>query len=394
MRVLITNITLASRTGTEIVVRDLALGLARRGHRPTVYTPKLGPIVDELRAGGIPVHDRLAGIAEPPDLIHGHHAPETLKALLAFPGVPGLFVSHDRRSWPDEAPKFPGRLSYVAVDEPNRARLVRELGLDPGDVTLFPNALDLVRFRPRSPLPPRPLRALLFANLVEEGPELELFRAVCVARGLELEVLGAGVGREVAAPELELGRFDLVFAKARAAMEGIVVGCAVVLFDDGRLGPAVRAADVDRLLPMNFGGTAIETPLDAAALGARIDAYDPADAALAAERLRPKVDLECALDRWLVLYEALVARARGVRFDPEAELRAVALWLERWGPRLGGDTFEGLTAGLRVELRVERARLEEALAATARAERELAELRRRLAAAATRGLDLGAEDSI
>ncbi len=379
MKVLITNITLASRTGTEIVVRDLALGLARRGHRPTVYSPRLGPIAEELRGAGVPVCDRLAGIAETPDLIHGHHAPETLKMLLAFPGAPAVFVSHDRRSWPDEAPAFPGRLAYAAVDEPNRSRLVRELGLEREEIALMPNAIDLCRFRPRPPLPGRPRRALLFANLIEEGPELALFRSVCDRRGIELEVIGSGVGREVAEPELELPRFDLVFAKARAAMEGIVVGCAVVLFDEGRLGAAVRSDDLERLLPLNFGGTAIECPLDERTLEARIDAYDAADAARAGELIAPRVDLEPALDRWLALYGELVARARGARFDLEQELQAAARWLERWGPRLGGDTFEGLTAGLRVELAVERARLAASRADATRAELEVAELRRRLA---------------
>ena len=36
MRILLTNITLASRSGTEVNVRDFALGLLRRGHRPVL----------------------------------------------------------------------------------------------------------------------------------------------------------------------------------------------------------------------------------------------------------------------------------------------------------------------------------------------------------------------
>ena len=49
LAILLTNQTLASRSGTEIYVRDLARGLAQRGHRPMVFTPTHGPIAEELR---------------------------------------------------------------------------------------------------------------------------------------------------------------------------------------------------------------------------------------------------------------------------------------------------------------------------------------------------------
>ena len=37
LTILIANATLASRTGTETYLRDLALGLLRKGHSPIVY---------------------------------------------------------------------------------------------------------------------------------------------------------------------------------------------------------------------------------------------------------------------------------------------------------------------------------------------------------------------
>lgn len=57
LRVLITNLTLAHRTGTELYVRDLALGLQRRGHQPFAFSPELGSVSDELRQQSIPVVD-------------------------------------------------------------------------------------------------------------------------------------------------------------------------------------------------------------------------------------------------------------------------------------------------------------------------------------------------
>ena len=60
LRVLVTNRVLANRTGTELYVRDLALGLLRRGHHPVAYSPLLGKVAEELRAASVPVVDDLA----------------------------------------------------------------------------------------------------------------------------------------------------------------------------------------------------------------------------------------------------------------------------------------------------------------------------------------------
>src|SRR5436853_4955604 len=87
LRVLLTNRVLAHRTGTELYVRDVALGLLRRGHLPVVYSPRLGEVAADLRAQTVPVVDDPAKVSEAPDIIHGHHGLETLTALLAVPRV-------------------------------------------------------------------------------------------------------------------------------------------------------------------------------------------------------------------------------------------------------------------------------------------------------------------
>ena len=56
LRVLLTNLRLDSRTGTEIVTRNLAEALMAAGHRPVVYPPRLGAVAEEyprpVGAGG------------------------------------------------------------------------------------------------------------------------------------------------------------------------------------------------------------------------------------------------------------------------------------------------------------------------------------------------------
>src|SRR5438552_2415041 len=106
LRVLITNIGIVNRTGTEIVAMDLAAGLARLGHFPMIWTPLLDPgVAAHVQAAGIPVVSRFDDLPCIPDIIHGHHHLETIEALRRFPGVPAIFVCHSGYSWNDAPPR-------------------------------------------------------------------------------------------------------------------------------------------------------------------------------------------------------------------------------------------------------------------------------------------------
>ncbi|MDQ1516205.1 MAG: hypothetical protein QOE80_2035, partial [Actinomycetota bacterium] len=195
LRILLTNVTLATRTGTELYVRDLALRLLQRGHTPVVYSPDPGPVADELRLATVPVVDDLTALAEwTPQLVHGHHTLETILALLRFPGVPAIFVCHDWTIWHDEAPPLDRVVFYVAVDDTCRDRLHLRHGVPTDRLRVIYNWVDLARFPPRDPLPGHPERALLFSNYAREDSHLGPVREACVRLGIPLDVIGAGVG--------------------------------------------------------------------------------------------------------------------------------------------------------------------------------------------------------
>ena len=228
-RVLLTNMWLAGRSGTEIVTRDVALGLLRRGHRPIVYAQQTGPLAAELRAASIPVVDRIASIAERPDVIHAHHNAPLAVAVARFPDVPAIFVCHDFTAWHDAPPHFPSVLRYVAVDETVADRLRIESGIAPERVAIHRNAVDLDRFRaPERSLPEAPRRALAF---VKHTAHLEALRTACAARGLALDEAGTVTGNRLDRPEEVLPKYDLVFTSALSALEAMVSGCAVIVCD-------------------------------------------------------------------------------------------------------------------------------------------------------------------
>jgi hypothetical protein len=336
----ITNRTLATRTGTELYVRDLAIALAERGHTPIVYTPQPGEIASEIRARTIAVTDDLLTIAEPPDVIHGHHGLETLTALLAFPGVPAVAVCHSWIGWSDAPVPFPRVLRYLAVDDTCADRLRFEHGIPDERIRVILNSVNLTRFKPRPPLPPRPKRALVFSNAAGPGQaHLPAIQKACAAAGIEVETVGASAGRSLASPEDVLGEFDLVFAKAKAALEAMSVGAAVILCDAVGAGPMVTAANLDQLRRINFGMRALSHPVTPEFLAGEIARYDAADAAAVSRAVREAAgtgtmagELCSVYDEVVVEYAAAGAGTRAS--DLRAEQRAAAAYLQRLSPRL------------------------------------------------------------
>ncbi len=330
LRILITNATLASLTGTETYVRDLALGLLRKGHTPIVYAPELGELAWELRNATIPVIDNLGSLGVTPDVIHGNHNTELMTALLQFPGVPAVFFCHSWTDWISSPPSHPRILAYVAVDDTCRDRLVCEHGIPEERLRVMLHAADLERFKPRTPLPSRPLRALVFSNNANKWTHLSAVREACVQAGIELDVVGSAVNASSSSPESLLGNYDLVFAKARCALEALGVGAAVILCDAHGSGPLVTSAELERLRRLNFGVRTLSEKTTTDLLLREIERYDPADATEVSRRVRANSDLGAVVDEALGLYTDVIAEYREMPpADPEQENRAVADYL-RW----------------------------------------------------------------
>jgi glycosyltransferase involved in cell wall biosynthesis len=173
MRVLITNSALALRGGTEAHVQDLAIALRRAGHDVVAYSNILGEAAADLGAAGVTVIDNLEATPWMPDVLHCHHNMEAMTALLHFPGVPAVFVSHGWTKWLDAPVRHPRVRHYVAVDGPTRDALVDRHGLPPAAVRLIPNFVDLTRFTPRGPL---------FESRAQNAAPLHQSTARCVAQ--------------------------------------------------------------------------------------------------------------------------------------------------------------------------------------------------------------------
>lgn len=346
LRLLITNFTLAGRHGSVMYVHDLAMNLLRRGHNPVVYAPESGEVALELRRATVAVTDSLQTVSAPPDLIIGNTHPDTMCALLQFPGVPAIFLCHAWDAWLADAPKFPRLRRYVAVDETCRDWLVSQRGIPEDRVRIIYNGVDLERFKPREPLPEKPARAAVFSNHISETNGLGVIRAACQRAGLSLDVIGRSGGQVVSRPEEILRRYDLVFGKARCALEAMATGCAVITCDYGQLGCMVTSQNWPELRRMNFGRRSIRNRLDVDGVLAEIARFNRDDARHVSRCIRDVANLGDSVEALLALgREAIIEQTRVGSPGPEAELRAAGEYIRsmnafRDSVRLQGELSE------------------------------------------------------
>lgn len=363
LRVLLTNHNLGEPGGTEVNTRDWAIGLARRGHRVSVYAPVLGCTAEALRDRAIPVVDDLANLGETPDIIHGSHTPTILESIVRFPGVPALQLCQST-GYPMSEPLFlPQVLRFVAVDERTRDYLL-ENGAPPERTCVILNAVDLERIPPRArPLPGRPNRALIFTKNESHIPFVE---EACGRAGIAVTTLGRSVGRVIPDPERELIEHDLVFATARCALEAIAAGTATIVMDARGIAGMATRHNAAHFRKHNYGARLLRRAVTVESLSAEIARYDAAEAAALSAALRPQIALERQIGEFEALYAQMIAEFRAAPPDTGTFLAALGPVLHRWLPRFPGTDWPWQFE--RTELL---ARLDEMDAALARERRDV-----------------------
>lgn len=315
LTILITNLAMSGFSGTELVVRDLALGLKRLGHYPMIYAPTVGGVSTQIASADIPVVSELSLLPRIPDIIHGHHYLETLQAIVHFPQVPAIFVCHDRVAWHDIPPIHQNILAYVAVDQNCKERLHDEHHISEEKIQVIYNAVDMDRFKIHKPLSFKPQNALIFSNYATKNTHLEPIQKACAKLQLPLDVIGVGVNNSITNPETLIGNYDIIFAKARCAIESIAVGSAVILCDTRGLGEMVTSNNAENYLHWNFGMRLLKNPIKPRRIIKEIKRYNAIDAQKVTQFIRTESSLDKALENYISLYKKILEKKKHIYFD-------------------------------------------------------------------------------
>ena len=256
--------------------------------------------------------------------MHLQHITPALMALAAFPHVPAVFTCHSATHEVEAPRPHPHIRRYVAVDDFCRA-LCAQRNIPAERLSVILNAVDLMRFAARPPLPRKPKTALMLTKTVEQKG---LVRAACARAGLALDELGPSTQKMSDHLEKVLLNYDIVFATARMALEAAVVGCAVVVADGRGFAGMLRSENLAPWRRLNFGAGLLTAPVTAAALDTAIAAYDAADATEVCRRLRT----EASADDYAAAYLELYTQAIGETITDDAPHAATAAWLEELLP--------------------------------------------------------------
>jgi hypothetical protein len=124
-----------------------------------------------------------------------------------------------------------------------------------------------------------------------------------------------------------------VFASARAALEAMCCGCAVIVCDERGFCGMVTPDNFAALRAMNFGLRSLTQPVTVGRCLDEIARYDRNGAARVAESARNAADLNASLDRYVALYREVISGARRPVVDGAARKRAETGFLHHYLPR-------------------------------------------------------------
>ncbi len=321
MNILITNIWLLNFGGTEVYVRDLAKALLSLGHQIEIYSPHLGIVSRELTESGIHVTDSVDQLLLIPEIIHGHHTKPTLDVINKFPSVPVIYFLHDRLHPEDTPPVHQNIIQYVAVDYNCLDRLIHDAQIPPDQCTVIYNWVDTSRFKLRNHIADKPVKALVFSNYANKRNHYNTIKAACDETGITVRGIGNEFGNGIRFPEHILIEYDIVFAKAKAAMEALATGAAVILCDFRGLGEMVVPEKFDYYRQFNFGMKTLVRPIKKKLIIEEIKKYDPKKVFQSADLVHQHAHFGLSLDKIIQLYITTIQKYKeGIRNEYQGRI--------------------------------------------------------------------------
>lgn len=307
MNILITNIILKNHSGTEVYVRDLAIALKQRGVHVEVYSPKKGEIAQQITATGINVVDNIYKLKLKPDLIHAHHYIPTLEAVSKFPEVPVIYFQHDRTHIIDAPPKYNRIVKYVAVDYNCLDRLLIDQNIAPEKTDVLLNWVDTFRFFPKPISSTKPRKALVFSNYARNDNYFKIIKEACDSEGIELDGIGIGLGNPISNPESILNQYDIVFAKAKAAIESLATGASLIVCDFRGLGGIVTTENYEYFRKYNFGMKTMSKKITIDTIKTEIRKYNSNENIFLAKRISEDASFVKYIDKLLKIYKESIS---------------------------------------------------------------------------------------
>lgn len=232
LQILITNHHLLDYTGSEILTFTLANQLKNNGHQITVYSKYLDNMKQWFDEKNIRVVNRLESISgELFDVAHIHHNISAIEVRRWFPKIPLVFYSQGVLPFLEHPPLINVDIQkYVAISEEVRDN-IESFGIAPEKIEIVRNLIDNKLFYTSRPPNQVPQNVLVISGRIDQVKE-QIIREACQEKGLGVEFLGGrfgSVNQTILKEKIECA--DIIFSLGRGAIEAMIAGRAVIIFD-------------------------------------------------------------------------------------------------------------------------------------------------------------------
>lgn len=336
MNVVITNSRLDGLGGSQSFVRDLGLALQRLGHNVVAFSTDPGKKLRLEAQIAIPSYDRLEDLPFHPDIIHGQHHLDAMAVIIGLPGVPAVYHCHGA-VWRETAPLHPRIYHYLAMSRTLGERMMIEANIAPDHITAWLNTVDLKRFIHVRQPPLKPSKALFYNKIhADDSPTVQAIRAAAARLAIEVDYSGWKFAHAITQPEIELPKYDIVFASGKSAIDALACGCAVVVLGRTSCGAMVVPENYERLRQVNFSLPVNSPYPDPHRIEAELLRYDASAVANTAQRLRQDADLDHNIRSLVKIYDNVISTHQQTQQNLPAEMKATLNYLGKIVPLVQG----------------------------------------------------------
>ncbi|MFA7290300.1 MAG: methyltransferase domain-containing protein [Melioribacteraceae bacterium] len=275
LNILITNHHLDGYTGSEIFTLTLAKSLKDRGHKVTVYSKFINEIGNEFRNYGINLIENLNEVKHINfDIAHIHHNISLIEVRNVFPHVPVVFLSQGILPFLEHPPFFDLNVArYIAISEEIKEELINS-GILEKSIDIVGNLIDIKKFRNINEIKEIPKKALVISGRIDSDKEL-IIREACSKLNIEVEFIGGRFG-VVNQDSLisKIDSADIIFSLGRGAIEGMIAGKCVIIFDYLGGDGTVNSDTFSEIKKNNFSGRRYKKDFNVQSLITEINKYD------------------------------------------------------------------------------------------------------------------------
>jgi SAM-dependent methyltransferase len=255
LKILITNHHLLDYTGSEILTYTLADYLSRSEYQVTVYSKYLGGIKSWFDKKNIRIVDNLQSISkESFDIIHVHHNISAIEVRYWYPKAPIVFYSQGVLPFLEQPPLINTSINkYLAISEEVKANFISQ-GIDQEKIEIVRNIIDSEKFSSNRIANNKPQNVLVISGRIDTIKE-QIINDTCSELGLILDFVGGRFGTvDQSQLKEKIEWADIIFSLGRGAIEGMIAGRAVVIYDYLGGDGIVTSHNYSEIQKNNFSG--------------------------------------------------------------------------------------------------------------------------------------------